>query len=378
MEVGIGLPSTIPGAGRDQTAGMGQAGGGARVLDAGHDRPRRVSEPRAPDRPRRGGRGDRADPPRDHDPARAHPGQRRAARQAGGHARRAVGRAPRARRGRRPPRGRLSRLRRRLPRARADPRRDARPLGPDLGRRGVRHGRGDRPAAGPTAAPPSSSAAGRDAAFTRAARHGDGWTGGNCTLEELADGTARLRAAWEAAGRDGSPRTMVQPYYALGDGAEQAVDELPARLLRVRGGLHGRDRGAGRDRRRDGARERPGVRRGGMRRADLLPLRPGSGPGRPARGRTRGDRVRHVSEPARPGGVRQRRRDRARRRVRRPARGPGGAGRLRRRAGRRRERARRDAGPARPPRAALPALRRARRRRPCRTRSPSPASGSDR
>jgi alkanesulfonate monooxygenase SsuD/methylene tetrahydromethanopterin reductase-like flavin-dependent oxidoreductase (luciferase family) len=62
------------------------------------------------------------------------------------------------------------------------------------------------------------------AAFTRAARHGDGWTGGNCTLEELAQGTARLRAAWEAAAREGSPRTMVQPYYALGNGAEQAVE----------------------------------------------------------------------------------------------------------------------------------------------------------
>jgi alkanesulfonate monooxygenase SsuD/methylene tetrahydromethanopterin reductase-like flavin-dependent oxidoreductase (luciferase family) len=63
-----------------------------------------------------------------------------------------------------------------------------------------------------------------DAAFTRAARHADGWTGGNCTLEELADGTGRLRAAWEAAGRDGAPRIVVQPYYALGDGAERAVD----------------------------------------------------------------------------------------------------------------------------------------------------------
>jgi alkanesulfonate monooxygenase SsuD/methylene tetrahydromethanopterin reductase-like flavin-dependent oxidoreductase (luciferase family) len=62
------------------------------------------------------------------------------------------------------------------------------------------------------------------AAFTRAARHGDGWTAGNCTLEELAQGTARLRAAWEAAGRDGSPRTIVQPYYALGNGAKQAVE----------------------------------------------------------------------------------------------------------------------------------------------------------
>ena len=62
------------------------------------------------------------------------------------------------------------------------------------------------------------------AAFRRAARHGAGWTGGNCTPEELTQLTARLRAAWEEAGRDGTPRTMAQPYYALGDGAEQAVD----------------------------------------------------------------------------------------------------------------------------------------------------------
>jgi alkanesulfonate monooxygenase SsuD/methylene tetrahydromethanopterin reductase-like flavin-dependent oxidoreductase (luciferase family) len=63
-----------------------------------------------------------------------------------------------------------------------------------------------------------------DAAFTRAARHADGWTGGNCTLEELADGTARLRAAWTTAGREGRPRIVVQPYYALGERAEEAVE----------------------------------------------------------------------------------------------------------------------------------------------------------
>ena len=73
-----------------------------------------------------------------------------------------------------------------------------------------------------------------NAAFTRAARHGVGWTGGNCTLEELADGTERLRAAWRAAGREGTPRTMVQPYYALGDGAQQAVERCLRRLLRPR------------------------------------------------------------------------------------------------------------------------------------------------
>jgi alkanesulfonate monooxygenase SsuD/methylene tetrahydromethanopterin reductase-like flavin-dependent oxidoreductase (luciferase family) len=62
------------------------------------------------------------------------------------------------------------------------------------------------------------------AAFARAARHGDGWTGGNCTLEELSQGTTLLRAAWEAAAREGSPRTMVQPYHALGHRGQQAVE----------------------------------------------------------------------------------------------------------------------------------------------------------
>jgi alkanesulfonate monooxygenase SsuD/methylene tetrahydromethanopterin reductase-like flavin-dependent oxidoreductase (luciferase family) len=63
-----------------------------------------------------------------------------------------------------------------------------------------------------------------DAAFRRAARYSDGWTAGNGTPEELATGTERLRAAWAAAGRNGVPRTMVQPYFALGEGAEAAAD----------------------------------------------------------------------------------------------------------------------------------------------------------
>ncbi len=61
-------------------------------------------------------------------------------------------------------------------------------------------------------------------AFRRAARHGAGWTGGNCTPDDLRRGIERLLAAWEAAGREGTPRTLAQPYYALGDRAEAAVE----------------------------------------------------------------------------------------------------------------------------------------------------------
>jgi len=62
-----------------------------------------------------------------------------------------------------------------------------------------------------------------DAAYRRAARHADGWTAGNGTPEEVAEGANRLRAAWWAEGRAGAPRVLAQPYFALGDGAGEAV-----------------------------------------------------------------------------------------------------------------------------------------------------------
>jgi alkanesulfonate monooxygenase SsuD/methylene tetrahydromethanopterin reductase-like flavin-dependent oxidoreductase (luciferase family) len=58
-------------------------------------------------------------------------------------------------------------------------------------------------------------------AFTRAARHGDGWTMGGGGPEAFADARGKLRAAWQAAGRAGEPRTMALFYFALGDRAEE-------------------------------------------------------------------------------------------------------------------------------------------------------------
>ena len=65
---------------------------------------------------------------------------------------------------------------------------------------------------------------GVDAAFRRAARHGDGWALGGGTPDQFAAGAERLRAAWDAAGRAGTPRTMALGYYALGEGARAAAD----------------------------------------------------------------------------------------------------------------------------------------------------------
>jgi alkanesulfonate monooxygenase SsuD/methylene tetrahydromethanopterin reductase-like flavin-dependent oxidoreductase (luciferase family) len=63
------------------------------------------------------------------------------------------------------------------------------------------------------------------AAFRRAARYADGWTLGGGTPDAFAEGKAKLLEAWDAAGRDGKPHTMVLFYYALGDRAEEHARE---------------------------------------------------------------------------------------------------------------------------------------------------------
>ena len=63
-----------------------------------------------------------------------------------------------------------------------------------------------------------------DVAFERAARYGDGWVMGGGAPDQFGEGAAKTRTAWEAAGREGAPRTMALGYFALGDRAEQAAD----------------------------------------------------------------------------------------------------------------------------------------------------------
>jgi alkanesulfonate monooxygenase SsuD/methylene tetrahydromethanopterin reductase-like flavin-dependent oxidoreductase (luciferase family) len=62
-----------------------------------------------------------------------------------------------------------------------------------------------------------------DVAFRRAAQHADGWTMGGGDPERFKQAREKLDAAWQAAGRDDEPRTMVLFYFALGDGAEEAA-----------------------------------------------------------------------------------------------------------------------------------------------------------
>jgi alkanesulfonate monooxygenase SsuD/methylene tetrahydromethanopterin reductase-like flavin-dependent oxidoreductase (luciferase family) len=64
-----------------------------------------------------------------------------------------------------------------------------------------------------------------DAAFERAARYGAGWIMGGGTPEMLAEGKQKLEAAWKEAGREGKPRLAALAYYALGENAEEAAEK---------------------------------------------------------------------------------------------------------------------------------------------------------
>jgi alkanesulfonate monooxygenase SsuD/methylene tetrahydromethanopterin reductase-like flavin-dependent oxidoreductase (luciferase family) len=62
---------------------------------------------------------------------------------------------------------------------------------------------------------------GVDASFARAARFGEGWIAGGSPPDQYAPMAAKARAAWSEAGREGEPRLMGLAYFALGDDAER-------------------------------------------------------------------------------------------------------------------------------------------------------------
>ena len=63
-----------------------------------------------------------------------------------------------------------------------------------------------------------------DAAYRRAAEHADGWIMGGGTPDQFREGKAKLEAAWEAAGRDGSPRTAALSYFGLGENGQASAN----------------------------------------------------------------------------------------------------------------------------------------------------------
>jgi len=63
-----------------------------------------------------------------------------------------------------------------------------------------------------------------DVTFERAARYGEGWIMGGGAPDQFRHGAAKMDAAWQAAGRDGTPRKLSLAYFSLGDGADEAAD----------------------------------------------------------------------------------------------------------------------------------------------------------
>ncbi len=63
-----------------------------------------------------------------------------------------------------------------------------------------------------------------DASFRRAAQFGDGWTMGGGSPDDFAKAVSRVREEWEKAGRQGEPRLAALCYFALGGGAREAAD----------------------------------------------------------------------------------------------------------------------------------------------------------
>jgi alkanesulfonate monooxygenase SsuD/methylene tetrahydromethanopterin reductase-like flavin-dependent oxidoreductase (luciferase family) len=72
--------------------------------------------------------------------------------------------------------------------------------------------------------PPLIFGGNSDAAFRRVVEHGAGWIAGGGGPEMFAPGAERARAAWRDAGRDGQPRLLALSYFALGDGAADAAN----------------------------------------------------------------------------------------------------------------------------------------------------------
>ena len=59
-----------------------------------------------------------------------------------------------------------------------------------------------------------------DAAFRRAAEHADGWIMGGGSPDQFRAGAEKLAQAWQAAGRTGQPRKAALAYFSLGPEAE--------------------------------------------------------------------------------------------------------------------------------------------------------------
>lgn len=90
----------------------------------------------------------------------------------------------------------------------------------------------DRGMAGPIGPPPAREGGPElviggnvSAVFRRVAEYGDGWTMGGGTPDQFKDMAEKVKQAWSEAGRDGTPRLIALCYFGLGDRAEEGAKE---------------------------------------------------------------------------------------------------------------------------------------------------------
>jgi alkanesulfonate monooxygenase SsuD/methylene tetrahydromethanopterin reductase-like flavin-dependent oxidoreductase (luciferase family) len=72
--------------------------------------------------------------------------------------------------------------------------------------------------------PPILIGGGVDVAFKRAARYAAGWIMGGGSPEMLGEGREKMLAAWNEAGREGEPRIAGLAYFGLGDSGKSDAD----------------------------------------------------------------------------------------------------------------------------------------------------------
>jgi alkanesulfonate monooxygenase SsuD/methylene tetrahydromethanopterin reductase-like flavin-dependent oxidoreductase (luciferase family) len=61
---------------------------------------------------------------------------------------------------------------------------------------------------------------GVQAAYDRVAKYAEGWVAGGLPPDQFAAGLAKVKKAWEAAGREGEPKSQALAYFSLGPDAE--------------------------------------------------------------------------------------------------------------------------------------------------------------
>ena len=62
------------------------------------------------------------------------------------------------------------------------------------------------------------------AAFTRAATVGQGWIAPSFGIQQVVDGVAAIRRAWDRVGRTGSPRVVTTRYFCFGPDADEDAE----------------------------------------------------------------------------------------------------------------------------------------------------------